>query len=123
MITTDRGAGTCAAVITWQGGAVAALTVPLPRRGSGAITTSDDTMDLIRQLAARYNDTTTARILGRQQRTTATGPEAAVSVGGQDDVMATIPRAAQMLGVDRTTLYRWLREGYVTGEQLTRAAP
>jgi excisionase family DNA binding protein len=37
--------------------------------------------------------------------------------------MATVPQAAQILGVDKTTIYRWLRDGFVTGEQLTPGAP
>jgi excisionase family DNA binding protein len=35
----------------------------------------------------------------------------------------TVPQAAQALGVDRTTIYRWLRDGFITGEQLTPGAP
>jgi excisionase family DNA binding protein len=37
--------------------------------------------------------------------------------------MATVPQAAQILGVDKTTIYRWLRDGFLTGEQLTPGAP
>ena len=37
--------------------------------------------------------------------------------------MATVPLAAQILGVDKTTIYRWLRDGFLTGEQLTPGAP
>jgi excisionase family DNA binding protein len=37
--------------------------------------------------------------------------------------MATVPQAAQILGVDKTTIYRWLRDGFLTGEQLTPRAP
>ena len=37
--------------------------------------------------------------------------------------MASIPQAAQLLGVDKTTIYRWLRDGFITGEQLTPGAP
>jgi DNA invertase Pin-like site-specific DNA recombinase/predicted DNA-binding transcriptional regulator AlpA len=144
-LTTDRQAGTCHALITWQGTATSAVTVPLPKRGSGAITTSEDTVSLIRRLAGQYNDTTIARILARQHRRTATGlpwtrervsdlrrchgiphcPDRPgnVSGTGHDDVMATVPQAAQILGVDKTTIYRWLRDGFLTGEQLTPGAP
>jgi hypothetical protein len=145
VLTVDRGAGTCDAVITWQGGAATAVTVALPRRGSGAITTGEDTLELIGRLAAHYNDTTIAQILGRQQRRTATGlawtrdrvsslrrsraiphcpgPAADVSASGQDTVMASVPQTAQILGVDKATVYRWLKDGFVTGEQLTPGAP
>jgi len=37
--------------------------------------------------------------------------------------MASIPQTAQLLGVDRATIYRWLRDGFITGEQLTPGAP
>ncbi len=37
--------------------------------------------------------------------------------------MASVPQTAQLLGVDKTTLYRWLRDGFITGEQLTPGAP
>jgi excisionase family DNA binding protein len=144
-LTIDRQAGTCHALITWQGGATSAVTFPLPKRGSGAITSSEDIVSLVRRLAGQYNDTTIARILSRQHRCTATGlpwtrdrvsslrrcygiphcpdPPANVSSSGHDDVMATVPQAAQILGVDKTTIYRWLRDGFLTGEQLTPGAP
>ena len=146
-LTIDRQARTCHALIAWQGTATTAVTIPLQKRGSGAITTGEDTLDLITRLAARYNDTTIAQILGRQHRRTATGlawtrdrvsslrrsrgiphcpapdPDGNVSGSRQDDLMASIPQAAQLLGVDKTTIYRWLRDGFITGEQLTPGAP
>jgi hypothetical protein len=144
-LTIDRQARTCDALIAWQGTATTQVTVPLPKRGAGAITTGEDTLALIRRLAAHYNDTTIAQILGRQQRRTATGlawtrnrvsglrrshgiphrpdPDENVRAGGQDAVMASIPQTAQLLGVDKATIYRWLRDGFITGEQLTPGAP
>jgi DNA invertase Pin-like site-specific DNA recombinase/predicted DNA-binding transcriptional regulator AlpA len=145
VLTVDRQNRTCRALIAWQGTATTTVTVPLPRRGAGAITTSEDTLDLIRRLAAHYNDTTIAQILGRQQRRTATGltwtrdrvsslrrsnaiPHSPVTPGNvstssEDEVMASVPQTAQLLGVDKTTIYRWLRDGFITGEQLTPGAP
>ena len=144
-LTIDRQARTCDALIAWQGTATTHVTVPLPKRGAGAITTGEDTLTLIRRLAAHYNDTTIAQILGRQQRRTATGlawtrdrvsslrrshgiphcpdPDENVRASGQDAVMASIPQTAQLLGVDKATIYRWLRDGFITGEQLTPGAP
>ena len=144
-LTIDRQAGTCRTLITWQGTATSAVTFPLPKRGSGAITTSEDTVSLVRRLAGQYNDTTIARILARQHRRTATGlpwtrervsdlrrchgiphcPDRPGNVGGTGhaDTMTTVPQAAQLLGVDKTTIYRWLRDGFITGEQLTPGAP
>ena len=144
-LTIDRQARTCDALIAWQGTSTTQVTVPLPKRGAGAITTGEDTLALIRRLAAHYNDTTIAQILGRQQRRTATGlawtrdrviglrrshgiphcpdPDENVRASGQDAVMASIPQTAQLLGVDKATIYRWLRDGFITGEQLTPGAP
>src|SRR5512135_2412131 len=59
-------------VLRWKGGAISELTVPL-RRPQPKIRTSDDTIDLIRRLAAHYPDATIAGILNRQHRTTARG--------------------------------------------------
>jgi len=144
-LTIDRQARTCDALIAWQGTSTTQVTVPLPKRGAGAITTGEDILTLIRRLAAHYNDTTIAQILGRQQRRTATGlawtrdrvsglrrshgiphcpdPDENVRASGQDAVMASIPQTAQLLGVDKATIYRWLRDGFITGEQLTSGAP
>ena len=144
-LTIDRQARTCDALIAWQGTATTQVTVPLPKRGAGAITTGEETLTLIRRLAAHYNDTTIAQILGRQQRRTATGlawtrdrvsglrrshgiphcpdPDENVRASRQDAVMASIPQTAQLLGVDKATIYRWLRDGFITGEQLTSGAP
>lgn len=42
-------------------------------------------------------------------------------VGGddQDGVVVTVPKAAQLLAVSKYTIYRWLRDGFVVGEQPT----
>ena len=143
VLTIDRSTRTCDVLIAWQGTATTAVSIPLPKIGGGAIATSEDTLALITRLAGQYNDTTIAQILGRQHRRTATGlawtrdrvstlrrsrgiphcpaPNGNVSASGQDAIMASIPHAAQLLGVDKTTVYRWLRGGFLTGEQPTRA--
>ena len=37
--------------------------------------------------------------------------------------MATVAEAERLLGVSKVTIYRWLRDGFITGEQLTAGAP
>lgn len=37
--------------------------------------------------------------------------------------MVTIAQAANELGVSTATVHRWLREGFITGEQITPGAP
>ena len=136
---------TCQVQIIWQGGASTALQMPMPASGQHGRTTSEDTLDLVRRLAPRYNDTTIAQILGQQNRRTATGlpfrkahvkalrayhgipgyqpPPENVTPGCQDAAVVSITEAGRQLGVSTATIYRWLRDGFVTGEQLTPGAP
>jgi len=37
--------------------------------------------------------------------------------------MITVAKAASELGVSTATVHRWLREGFITGEQITPGAP
>jgi DNA invertase Pin-like site-specific DNA recombinase len=141
----DATARTCQVQIIWQGGASTALQMPMPASGRHGRTTSEDTLDLIRRLASRYDDTTIAQILSQQNRRTATGlpfrkthvralrarhgipgyqaPPANVTSGCQDAIVVSITEAGRQLGVSTATIYRWLRDGFVTGEQLTPGAP
>ena len=119
--------------------------MPMPASGKHGRTTSEDTLALIRRLAPRYDDTTIAQILGQQNRRTATGlpfrkahvkalrayhgipgyqpPPENVTPGCQDAAVVSITEAARQLGVSSATIYRWLRDGFVAGEQLTPGAP
>jgi DNA invertase Pin-like site-specific DNA recombinase len=132
--------------IIWQGGAATELDMPMNKMG-GRLTkgTSEDVIHVVRRLAARYDDATIAAILGKQRRRTATGlpwtrarvailraqhhipvcpPRPAnVTPGGDDVLVVPICKAEKILGVGRHTLYRWLRDGFITGEQMTSGAP
>ncbi|WP_256559123.1 MULTISPECIES: recombinase family protein [unclassified Bradyrhizobium] len=59
--------------LRWHGGPFSDVNVPLPHSHPSPIRTADDTIDLLRRLAAHYPDTKIAGILNRQGRTTATG--------------------------------------------------
>lgn len=37
--------------------------------------------------------------------------------------MVTVAEAQNLLGVGKATIYRWLADGFLTGEQLTAGAP
>ena len=141
----DDTARTCQVQIIWQGGASTRLQMPVPASGHHCRVTSEDTLDLIRRLASRYDDTTIAQILSQQNRRTATGlpfrkthvralrarhgipgyqaPPGNVTPGCQDAAVVSITEAARQLGVSTATIYRWLRDGFVAGEQLTPGAP
>jgi DNA invertase Pin-like site-specific DNA recombinase/predicted DNA-binding transcriptional regulator AlpA len=131
--------------IIWQGRATTDVSTPMNKVGRLARVTGEDVIQLVTRLAGRYDDETIAAILGKQRRRTATGlpwtrarvaalrgqhhipacprPAANVTPAGQDAVVVTITRAEQMLGISRVTLYRWLRDGFITGEQMTPGAP
>jgi excisionase family DNA binding protein len=131
--------------IIWQGGALTELAMPMTKKGGHTRATSEDTIALVRRLAVHYDDKTIALILSKQRRRTGTGltwtktrvkalrvsrgipawqpPPGNVSTGSEDSPMLTVPQAAAELGVSKYTVYRWLRDGFITGEQLTPAAP
>jgi len=46
-----------------------------------------------------------------------------VGPGCEDAVVVTITAAEKILGVSKVTLYRWIREGFIVGEQITPGAP
>jgi DNA invertase Pin-like site-specific DNA recombinase len=150
VITISDNAGgddtprTCEVQIIWQGGASTQVQMPIPASGRHGRTTSEDTIDLIRRLAPRYDDTTITQILGQQNRRTATGlafrkthvralrtyhdipryqaPPENVTSSCNDAVVVSITEAGRHLGVSSATIYRWLRDGFVTDEQLTPGA-
>ena len=124
--------------IIWEGGARTELTVPLVKRGSERNRTSEDTIELIRKLAAHTTDQQIAAILNKQGRRTGTSlvfneprvrsvrlkhgiPTAPPPDPASD--LFTVAQAATELSVAETTIYRWLRAGLLPAEQTTAHAP
>lgn len=141
-LTVDRQARTAALTLCWEGGAVTQRTVALPRLGAPWRTTQASTVDLIRRLAVHYDDATIAGVLARQHRRTGTGLAftkarvaevrrnhripafcKAAALACHDGQVVTITTAAAELGVGISTIYRWLADGFIAGEQLTPGAP
>ena len=126
--------------LRWRGGELSEIDLPLPRSQPCGRRTSEDTLSLLRRLAALYPDEVIAGILNRQGRKTASGERfTAVTVGGlrryrgiprfqppadpsQGEVVS-IHKAAQILGMNTSTIHRWLAEGFIAGEQATPGAP
>jgi hypothetical protein len=50
-------------------------------------------------------------------------PTETVTPDGDDAVVVSVTEAGRLLGVATVTIYRWLRDGFITGEQLTPNAP
>lgn len=116
------------------------LDLPMKRYQAQGPTTDEDTMSLLRRLAAHYPDDTIAGILNRQGRKTAYGERFTAQHVGSLRRYHKIPRfepshesppgevvpvmqAAKILGVAPSTLHRWLNAGLITGEQFTPGAP
>jgi len=141
MVTVDRETKQAALRICFEGGACLERTVPAPRPGHHIQATDEDTVQLVRRLACHYNDTRIAQILSRQGRNTATGlpftrervnalrqsrgiPSRQPSQDNQQDAtIMTLGEAQRALGVSGVTLYRWLRQGFIAGTQLTPGGP
>lgn len=129
--------------IIWEGSAKTSFVLALNKVGGHFRTTDEDTVDLVRRLAERYDDRTIAAILSKQGRRTGVGLSftrsrvtslrasrdipvhraTADTPSSDDESVLSITAAEKTLGVNRTTLYRWLRDGFIEGEQLTPAGP
>ncbi len=72
MIAVQKQEGRAQLTLRWRGGAITAIALDLPRRRQ-AVRTEEDTIDLLRRLAAHYPDAMIAGILNRQGRHTAYG--------------------------------------------------
>jgi excisionase family DNA binding protein len=124
--------------IMWEGGARSELAVALIKRGTESNRTNEDTIDLVRGLAAHTNDRQIAAILNKQGRRTGTGlvfneprvrslrTKLGISVApaaDRDCSLFSVAQAASELGVSAPTIYRWLRAGMLLAEQTTPHAP
>lgn len=140
IITVKRDEYAARLALRWHGGTLTTIDLALPRSKPNRLRTDGDTIDLLRRLATHYPDDMIASILNRQGHTPAKGarftatqvsslryywkiPRFEPSVAPNDDEVLAIPEAAKALGVNPSTLFRWLRDGFIPGEQLTPGAP
>jgi hypothetical protein len=143
VVTVNAEQRTAELRIVWQGGQTTELTMTLTKAGGHFRTTDEDTVTLVRRLAVHYDDTQIALILSRQHRRTGTGlpftrarvaslrvsrgipacPRLPVVAAGDDALVVGVGPAERLLGVSKVTIYRWLREGFIVGEQLTPGGP
>ena len=73
IFNLKRAEGIAHLTLRWRGGAITVLDVPVPRFKPMGPRTDEDTISLLRRLAALYPDEVIAGILNRQGRKTATG--------------------------------------------------
>jgi len=139
IVKVDRDAFAAHLTLRWKGGALTEIDLALPRSRPATIRTDEDTVALLRRLAAHYPDAVIAGVLNRQGRTTAYGhrfdrnrvgnlrrqwkiPGFQEKPQANGDLM-TIRQAAAALSVAPSTIHRLLNDGIIAGEQLTPGAP
>lgn len=126
--------------LRWRGGALTDLDLDTPRHRPAIVRTDEDTIALVRRLAAHYPDAVIAGILNRQGRRSAYGHRFTVNLVASlrrnwdipcferptnppEGELLNIKQTAVALGVAASTIHRWLNEGIIAGEQLTPGAP
>jgi DNA invertase Pin-like site-specific DNA recombinase/predicted DNA-binding transcriptional regulator AlpA len=140
IVTVDRPERRAHLTLRWRGGTLTEVDLSLPRSQPQGLHTDEDTISLLRRLATHYSDDVIAGILNRQGRKTATGERfTAVHVGGlrryrnvprfqppaepPTGELVNIRQAAQILGINTSTVHRWLNDGFIAGKQVTPGAP
>jgi DNA invertase Pin-like site-specific DNA recombinase/transposase len=127
-------------ILRWRGGAITTLDVPVPRFRPEGPRTDEDTIALLRRLAVLYPDEVIAGILNRQGRKTAMGDRFTANQVGSlrryrdiprfqppdeppNGELVSIRKAAEILGMNTSSIHRWLADGFIQGEQVTPGAP
>jgi len=140
VFNLKRSEGQAHLTLRWRGGAITILDVPVPRFKPMGPRTEEDTISLLRRLAALYPDEVIAGILNRQGRKTAMGERFTANQVGSLRRYRNIPRfqppaepatgelvsirkAAQILVMNTSSIHRWLADGFIAGEQVTPGAP
>jgi DNA invertase Pin-like site-specific DNA recombinase len=140
IVSVDRPERRAHLTLRWRGGTLTEFDLSLPRMKPRGLHTDEDTISLLCRLAVHYPDDVIAGILNRHGRRTANGERfTALQVGSlrryrkipryepptetPTGELATIRRAAQILGVYTSTIHRWLNDGFIAGEHVTPGAP
>jgi DNA invertase Pin-like site-specific DNA recombinase len=140
VLNLKRAEGRAHLTLRWRGGAITLLDIPAPRFKPMGPRTDEDILSLLPRLAALYPDEVIAGILNRQGRKTATGERFTANQVGSlrryreipryqapttppDGELVSIRKAAQILGMNTSSIHRWLADGFIAGEQITPGAP
>jgi DNA invertase Pin-like site-specific DNA recombinase/predicted DNA-binding transcriptional regulator AlpA len=140
IVRVDRAECCGHLTLRWRGGTLSECDLSFPRMKPHGLHTDEDTISLLRRLAVHYPDDVIAGILNRQGRKTANGERFTANQVGSLRRYRNIPRyeppaeppagqvvpirqAAQILGINTSTVHRWLNDGFIAGEQITPGAP
>jgi DNA invertase Pin-like site-specific DNA recombinase len=140
IVRVDRAERRGHLTLRWRGGTLTECELSFPRMKPHGLHTDEDTISLLRRLAVHYPDDVIAGILNRQGRKTANGERFTANQVGSLRRYRNIPhyeapaeppagqvvpirQAAQILGINTSTVHRWLNDGFIAGEQITPGAP
>ena len=140
IVAVDRVEHRAHLTLRWRGGALTEVELSLQKYQPRGPRTDEDTVSLLRRLASHYSDDIIASILNRQGRKTARGerftthhvsglrqyrniPRFQPPAEPPTGELASVYKAAEILGVSESTLHRWLNDGFIAGEQITPGAP
>jgi excisionase family DNA binding protein len=140
VVHVDRASARAQVTLVWQGGTMSELAVPLRRVGDNARTLDESVVDDVRRMAAVMTDIQIAQTLVRRGIRTATGlpytaervqrlrkrhgiPEHQPTLSDSTAPVYTALQAAKELGLSHFTVLRWLRDGWLVGDQVAPRAP
>ena len=140
VIRVDRATSQATVTLLWQGGATTALEVQLRRSGESNRLDKVSVIEEVRKMAEVMNDKQIAGTLVRRGIRTPTGlaynaarvhglrkrhgiPEYKPAPSDDSEPTYTAEEVAEKLGVCQVTVLRWLREGFLVGEQVSPYAP
>src|SRR5260370_20859736 len=140
IVTVDRPEQSAHLTLRWHGGTLTEVDLSLPRFQPRGVRTDEDTISLLRRLAILYSDDVIAGIFNRQDLKTANGerftanqvaslrryrniPRFQPPTEQSASEFASIRQASKILGINTSTIHRWLNDGFIAGEQATPGAP
>jgi len=140
VVRVDRPSSCANVTLLWQGGATTEIEVQLRRCGQTTRIDEASVIEDVRKMAEVMTDVQIAGTLVRRGVRTPTGlpynaarvlglrkrhgiPEYQPELSGDSEPTYTAEEAAEKLGVSHITVLRWLREGFLVGEQVAPYAP
>ena len=141
IVSADRERARARVLLRWHGGQASEIEIERPRARAKPLRTAEDTVELVRRLAAHHPDRVIAGILSRQGKRTARGlrfdrnrvgnlrrkagiacyqPPAQAPPAGE---AVSVIQAARQLGLAASTVHRWINDGFIPAEQVTPGAP
>lgn len=140
VVGVDREAHRADLTLIWQGGDTTKLDVALRRSGEHGRMDEKTVIEDVRRMAALMTDMQIAGTLVRRAIRTPTGlpytaarvlglrkrhgiPEYEPKPSDENEPTFTAEQAAEKLGVSHVTVLRWLKQGFLVGEQVAPSAP